>query len=54
MPKLLEQVRNCLRVRHYSYQTEKSDVHWTERFTLFHGLRHPAAVGAPRGGSDSA
>ena len=46
MPKLLEQVRNCLRVRHYSYQTEKTYVYWIKRYIFFHRLRHPRDLGA--------
>ena len=44
MPKLLDQVRACLRGRHYSYRTEKNYVCWIKRFILFHGKRHPAGL----------
>lgn len=40
-PKLLEQVRQQIRVRHLSRRTEKAYVHWIRRFILFHGKRHP-------------
>ena len=46
MPKLLEQARNCLRVRHYSYQTEKTYIYWIRRYIFFHRLRHPRDLGA--------
>jgi integron integrase len=46
-PKLLEQLREQLRVRHYSLRTEDAYVDWTRRFILFHGKRHPKAMGAP-------
>jgi integron integrase len=46
-PKLLEQLRVCLRVRHYSLRTEESYVDWVRRFILFHGKRHPREMGAP-------
>ncbi|MBI4482371.1 MAG: phage integrase N-terminal SAM-like domain-containing protein [Acidobacteria bacterium] len=46
-PKLLDQVRHALRVRHYSRRTEEACVGWTRRFILFHGKRHPATRGAP-------
>jgi len=40
-PKLLAQVRNALRTRHYSYRTEQAYVQWIKRFILFHSKRHP-------------
>lgn len=45
-PRLLDQVRACCRVRHYSLRTEKAYVHWIRRFILFHGKRHPREMGA--------
>jgi hypothetical protein len=30
MPKLLEQVQNLLRTRHYSYRTEQTYLHWIQ------------------------
>ncbi|HEU4343685.1 MAG TPA: integron integrase [Candidatus Binatia bacterium] len=44
-PKLLDQVRQAIRTRHYSYRTEKAYIHWTKRFTFFHNKRHPAELG---------
>ncbi|MBL0731199.1 integron integrase [Piscinibacter sp. HJYY11] len=44
-PRLLDQVRDCLRRRHYSLRTEKVYVGWIRRFILFHGKRHPADMG---------
>jgi Phage integrase, N-terminal SAM-like domain len=44
-PKLPDQVRSVLRFRHYSYQTEKTYIHWIKRFILFHHKRHPAEMG---------
>ena len=44
-PKLLDQVRSVLRCRHYSYQTQKTYVHWISRFSFFHTKRHPRAMG---------
>ncbi len=32
MSKLLDDVRNVLRVRHYSYQTEKTYIHWIRQY----------------------
>ena len=44
-PKLLDQVCAAIRVRHYSLRTEETYVHWTKRFILFHGKRHPGEMG---------
>ncbi len=44
-PRLLDQVRNEIRVRHYSIRTEEAYVHWIRRFILFHGKRHPRDLG---------
>jgi len=44
-PKLLDHVRSVLRFRHYSYQTEKTYIHWITRFILFHHKRHPREMG---------
>lgn len=46
-PKLLDQLREALRLKHYSLKTEKSYVHWGRRFILFHKKRHPQEMGAP-------
>jgi len=43
--KLLDQVRESLRVKHYSYRTEDTYVEWIRRFILFHGKRHPNEMG---------
>jgi len=44
-PRLLDQVREEIRKRHYSRRTEKSYMGWIRRFILFHGKRHPAEMG---------
>jgi integron integrase len=44
-PKLLDQVRQAIRVRHYNYRTEQTYVAWIKRFIFFHGVRHPAEMG---------
>ena len=46
-PRLLEQVRSRLRVKHYSIRTERAYVDWIKRFIRFHGKRHPKDMGAP-------
>jgi integron integrase len=43
--KLLDQVRDTLRTKHYSYRTEKSYIDWIKRFILFHEKRHPSQMG---------
>ena len=40
-PKLLDQVRDVIRRKHYSFRTEQIYVDWIRRFILFHGKRHP-------------
>lgn len=45
MPKLLDQVRQLVRLRHYSHRTEQTYLFWIKRFIHFHGLRHPAELG---------
>lgn len=44
-PKLLEQVRETLRVMHYSYRTEQTYIEWIKRFIYFHHKRHPREMG---------
>jgi integron integrase len=43
-PKLLQQVRQAIRVRQYSPRTEKAYVGWIRRFVLFHDKRHPSEL----------
>jgi integron integrase len=44
-PKLLDQVRECCRVRHMALKTEYAYVGWIRRFILFHHKRHPMEMG---------
>ncbi|WP_288056911.1 phage integrase N-terminal SAM-like domain-containing protein [Methylobacter sp.] len=44
-PKLLDQVRERIRAKHYSIRTEKQYVQWIKRFILHHGKRHPQEMG---------
>jgi integron integrase len=46
-PRLLDRVREALRLRHYSRRTEDAYVAWIRRYILFHDKRHPADMGAP-------
>ena len=45
-PKLMDEVRAALRVRHYSLSTERSYCDWIRRFIFFHRRRHPRELGA--------
>jgi site-specific recombinase XerD len=45
--RLLDQVRDALRLKHYSYRTEQAYVGWITRYVLFHSKRHPNEMGAP-------
>ncbi len=44
--RLLDQVRDKIRLKHYSLRTEQAYLDWIKRFILFHGKRHPMALGA--------
>jgi integron integrase len=44
-PRLLDQLRHQIRLRHYSYRTEQAYVGWTKRFIRFHNLKHPSKMG---------
>jgi integron integrase len=46
-PKLLDQVRQAIRSRHYSHRTEKAYVHWIKRYIFFHNKRHPLEMAEP-------
>lgn len=45
-PKLLDQVRGKIRLKHYSIRTEQAYVDWIRRFILHFGKRHPRDLGA--------
>jgi hypothetical protein len=44
--KLLDPMRNVMRLKHMSLRTENAYVSWVKRFILFHEKRHPAEMGA--------
>ena len=46
-PKLLDKVRNRIRVKGYSIRTEKSYTSWIKRYIYFHGKKHPQEMGKP-------
>ncbi|MBI2357583.1 MAG: integron integrase, partial [Deltaproteobacteria bacterium] len=43
-PRLLDQVRQAIRARHYSPRTEETYVGWIKRFIFYHNKRHPAQM----------
>jgi len=45
-PRLLDRLRDAIRVKHYSIRTEDVYVDWVRRFILFHDKRHPLDLGA--------
>jgi integron integrase len=44
-PRLLDQMREALRSRHYSRRTEQAYLLWARRYIVFHGGRHPSEMG---------
>lgn len=44
--KLLDQVREKIRYKHYSHSTEESYVAWIKQFILYHNKQHPNNMGA--------
>jgi hypothetical protein len=46
MSELLNRTRAVMRLRHYSYKTEKVYIYWMKQYFYFHELRHPAEMGA--------
>jgi integron integrase len=43
--RLLDQMREVLRLHHYSIRTEEAYLIWVKRFILFHNKRHPSDMG---------
>jgi len=46
-PRLMDQVRARMRVKHYSVRTERAYAGWIRRFILANGRRHPSGLGGP-------
>ncbi len=46
-PRLLDALRDQIRIRNFSIRTEQVYVDWAKRFILFHNKRHPIEMGAP-------
>jgi hypothetical protein len=47
MPKLLDQVSEVIRMKHYSIRTEQAYVEWIKRYIFFHNKRHPTDMAEP-------
>ncbi len=45
--RLLGEMRDLIRRKHYSIRTEQAYLEWAKRYILFHGKRHPKDMGAP-------
>ena len=45
--KLLDQIREAIRLKHYSIRTEEAYVSWIKRYILFHNKQHPREMGVP-------
>jgi len=45
-PRLLDPLRDRIRLKHYSLRTEQTYAHWVRRFMLFQGKGHPRELGA--------
>jgi integron integrase len=46
-PKLLDQVRQCIRLKHLSKRTEEAYVYLVHQFIIFHHKRHPMTMAEP-------
>src|ERR1035437_5169844 len=45
-PKLLDQVREKIRYKHYSLSTENTYISWIRQYILLNEKRHPSEMGA--------
>ena len=48
LKRLLNRVRETIRIKHYSIRTEEAYVSWIKRYILFHNKRHLLQNGLPR------
>lgn len=51
MSALLTQVRDIMRTRRYSLETEKTYIYWIRKYIFFHEVRHPKEMGAEEVGA---
>ena len=47
LKKLLDQVRDAIRLKHYSHRTERAYVSWIKLHIYFHDVRHASEMGVP-------
>ena len=45
--KLLDVVRDKVRLKHYSLSTEKTYIHWIKRYIFYHNKKHPVEMAKP-------
>ena len=45
--KLMDQVSDVMRLKHYAFRTEQTYASWIKRFILFHDKKHPKEMGEP-------
>ena len=45
-PRLLDELRDQIRLKHYSIRTERVYCEWVKQFIRFHNYRHPEEMGA--------
>ncbi len=45
--KLLDQVRDVMRLKHYAISTERTYTSWIKQFIFFHDKKHPKDMGEP-------
>lgn len=43
--KLIDQVRQVIRIKHYSLRTGETYINWIKRFIFFHNKKHPVEMG---------
>ena len=44
--RLLDRVRELIRIKHDSIRTQRAYLQWIRRYIRFHGRRHPPELGA--------
>ena len=44
--KLLDQISDSIRQKHYSHRTERAYIHWIRQYSLFHDKKHPKDMSA--------
>ena len=42
--KLLDIVREKIRLKHYSLSTERTYIHWIKHYIFFHNKKHPVEM----------